>query len=139
MRISKYYKSFFVCCAFLLLIGLSACENNASGSSRGVWFTGFTQNEESTGSAVGYHPPGRVYVTIKLENGFIRIVEIDGRHESLQTLILSQRANSIRNMIENRNSFEGINRADVHGGTGATVTFNAILNAGRDALESLKE
>ena len=138
MRISKFCKSFFACCVFALLVGLTSCDNS-SGGGTGAWERGFRQNEEATGSAVGFSPPHRVFVTIKLEDGLIRVVDITGPHESLQTLFVSQRDNSIRNVIENRNSFDGINRSHVHGASGATISFNAILDAGREALESLRE
>ncbi|MCL2380145.1 MAG: FMN-binding protein [Treponema sp.] len=135
-----FIKSVFVCCAFALLAGLTSCDNGADGGTgTGAWSAGFRQNEEAIGSAVGYHPPGQVSVTMRLDNGFIRIVDIDVQHETLQIVGVNQRPNSIRNVIEQRNSFDGIRTVDVHGASGATVTFNAILNAGREALESLRD
>lgn len=152
MRLCKFYKVFLTCCSFLLVIALTGCSTETpgnGGAGEGAWLIGFRQNEHSVGSAPGYVTGSIVRVSIRLEEGNIKfnrtpanyfgIRGIDAFGESDFTVVTRSSENEIRNVVERRNSFDGITRFMVDGAVGNTVTMNAVLNAGRQALENLRD
>jgi len=148
MRISRFVKGFFVCGIVMFLIGLTGCptEANNNNDQAGGALTGFRENETAIGSAMGYQNRGPVRVSIRVENGFIRfnrdfaIRGIEANYESDPSVVMTRigATRDVRDIIERRNSFDGITRFDVDSGVGNTVTLNAVLNAGRQALANLR-
>ena len=83
--------------------------------------------------------PGRqITVTITMENGFIKEVDIDAPDES-KTAPYNFTSRLLENapaVIIARNTFD-LERRDIDGASGATRTFTGIMEAGNSAIDKI--